>query len=123
MVGRRPSAARGWGAGRASGRRRPVRSGRRHAAARRAFPGWAATPWADRQAACNRTAGLIGDNAAELAELLTAEQGKPLPDWHPLKTGDPESTHSSGNSVRGMTLPEHEIPEEDWEDHIIEETP
>ncbi|WP_313137654.1 aldehyde dehydrogenase family protein [Paracoccus jeotgali] len=48
------------------------------AAARRAFPGWAATPWADRQAACNRIAGLIGDNAAELAELLTAEQGKPL---------------------------------------------
>ncbi|MFZ1468358.1 MAG: YcgN family cysteine cluster protein [Paracoccaceae bacterium] len=50
-------------------------------------------------------------------------QKKPLPAWHPLLTGDPESTHSSGNSVRGMTLPEHEIPEEDWEDHIIEETP
>jgi uncharacterized cysteine cluster protein YcgN (CxxCxxCC family) len=50
-------------------------------------------------------------------------QGKPLPDWHPLVTGDPKSTHASGNSVRGMTVPEHAIPEEDWEDYIIEEGP
>jgi uncharacterized cysteine cluster protein YcgN (CxxCxxCC family) len=50
-------------------------------------------------------------------------QGKKLPDWHPLLTGDPESTHASGNSIRGITVPEHEIPEEDWEDYIIEETP
>ena len=47
-------------------------------AARRAFPGWAATPWADRQAACARIAGLIADHAEELALLLTTEQGKPL---------------------------------------------
>jgi len=25
--------------------------------------------------------------------------------------------------VRGWTVPEFDIPEEDWEDHIIEETP
>ncbi|MFD1795162.1 aldehyde dehydrogenase family protein [Paracoccus aurantiacus] len=47
-------------------------------AARAAFPGWAATPWADRQAACNKIAGLIGGNAEELAKLLSTEQGKPL---------------------------------------------
>ena len=48
------------------------------AAARKAFPGWAATPWADRQAACNKIAALIGENAEELATLLSTEQGKPL---------------------------------------------
>ena len=48
-------------------------------------------------------------------------EGKPLPDWHPLVTGDPESTHKSGKSVRGWTVPEFEIDEEDWEDYVIEE--
>ncbi|WP_460272402.1 YcgN family cysteine cluster protein [Celeribacter sp. ULVN23_4] len=48
-------------------------------------------------------------------------QGRPLPDWHPLLTGDPESVHAAGISVRGMTVPEFEVDEEDWEDHIIEE--
>ena len=50
-------------------------------------------------------------------------EGGRLPDWHPLVTGDPESTHRSGNSVRGMTVPEFEVDEEDWEDYIIEERP
>ncbi|MDP3263102.1 MAG: YcgN family cysteine cluster protein [Tabrizicola sp.] len=50
-------------------------------------------------------------------------QNQPLPDWHPLLTGDPESTHTSGNSVRGWTVSEFSVPEEDWEDYIIEETP
>lgn len=48
-------------------------------------------------------------------------QGKPLFDWHPLITGDPESTHRAGVSMRGRTLPEFEVHEDDWEDHIIEE--
>ena len=48
-------------------------------------------------------------------------EGKPLPDWHPLVTGDPESTHRAGASARGWTIPETEVPEEKWEDHIVEE--
>ncbi len=48
-------------------------------------------------------------------------QGKPLFDWHPLITGDPDSTHRAGVSMRGRTLPEFEVHEDDWEDHIIEE--
>lgn len=48
-------------------------------------------------------------------------RGDRLPDWHPLLTGDPESVHAAGVSVRDMTYSEIEIPEEDWEDHIIEE--
>jgi hypothetical protein len=50
-------------------------------------------------------------------------QKKPLPDWHPLLTGDPDSPHKAGQSVRGLTLSEAEIPEDDWEDYLIEENP
>ncbi|MEM0950312.1 MAG: YcgN family cysteine cluster protein [Pseudomonadota bacterium] len=48
-------------------------------------------------------------------------EGQPLPSWHPLITGDPGTVHAAGVSVRGRTIPEFEVPEEDWEDHIIEE--
>ncbi len=48
-------------------------------------------------------------------------QGQPLPDWHPLISGTPESVHRAGVSVRGWTVSEFETAEEDWEDHIIEE--
>lgn len=48
-------------------------------------------------------------------------EGNPLPEWHPLLTGDPESVHTAGVSVRGFTVPEFEVSEDDWEDHLIEE--
>ena len=48
-------------------------------------------------------------------------EGKPLEDWHPLISGDPESVHSAGISVRGWTVPENEVSEKDWEDYLIEE--
>ena len=50
-------------------------------------------------------------------------QKKPLPDWHPLLTGDPNSTHKAGMSMRGLTVSEAVVPEDDWEDYLIEETP
>ena len=50
-------------------------------------------------------------------------EDKPLYPWHPLITGNAESVHDAGASVRGWTIPEFEVDEEDWEDHIIEETP
>ena len=46
-------------------------------------------------------------------------EGRPLPDWHPLVSGDPESVHDAGVSVRGWTVPEYEVHEEDYEDHVI----
>ncbi len=48
-------------------------------------------------------------------------EGKPLYDWHPLISGTAESVHSAGVSIRNRTVPEFEIPEEDWDDYIIEE--
>jgi len=47
--------------------------------------------------------------------------GRPLPVWHPLLTGTDQSVHDAGVSVQGITVPEFEIPEDDWEDHIIDE--
>lgn len=48
-------------------------------------------------------------------------EGKPLEDWHPLISGDPDSIHRAGMSVRGWTVPEFEVTEDDWDDYIIED--
>jgi len=48
-------------------------------------------------------------------------EGKPLYDWHPLISGDPETVHAAGVSMLHRTVAEFEIDEDDWEDHIIEE--
>jgi uncharacterized cysteine cluster protein YcgN (CxxCxxCC family) len=48
-------------------------------------------------------------------------QGEGLADWHPLISGTAESVHAAGVSVQGATLSEFDVPEDDWEDHIIEE--
>ena len=47
--------------------------------------------------------------------------GQPLYDWHPLISGDPDSPHAAGVTMRGQTLSEYEVADDDWEDHIIEE--
>lgn len=46
-------------------------------------------------------------------------ESKPLLDWHPLISGDPNSVHNSGISVQRKVVDERKVPEEDWEDHII----
>ena len=45
-------------------------------------------------------------------------EGKSLPDWHPLVTGDKNSTHTAGKSVLGKIFTEGDIDEEDYPDHI-----
>ena len=49
------------------------------AAAKAAFPSWAATPFADRRALLERWADAIEARKDDFARLLTQEQGKPLP--------------------------------------------
>jgi len=51
------------------------------------------------------------------AYRLVAE-GQDLPWWHPLVSGDPETVHSSGASVRGGAVPERQA--RDLEDHIAD---
>ena len=48
-------------------------------------------------------------------------KGKPLYDWHPLISGDPDTVHQAGVSMRGATVSEAVVPEDDWEEHLIEE--
>lgn len=51
------------------------------------------------------------------AYRLRAEE-QPLPSWHPLRTGDRESTRQAGMSVCGWAAPERRVRR--LEDHIIE---
>src|ERR1700732_1257725 len=50
------------------------------AAAKAAFPAWAATPIEERRKLVIKMAEAIEANTSELARLLTSEQGKPLAD-------------------------------------------
>ena len=51
------------------------------------------------------------------AYVLRAE-GKALPDWHYLNSGDRETVHSAGKSVRGWTI--SEIDAGDLEMHLVD---
>ena len=46
------------------------------------------------------------------------DEGKPLPDWHYLVSGDREAVHAAGQSVRGWTVSEDDVG--DFEDHVVD---
>jgi uncharacterized protein len=45
-------------------------------------------------------------------------EGKPLPDWHYLVSGDRETVHAAGQSVRGWTI--SEVDAGDLEMHLVD---
>ncbi len=54
-------------------------------------------------------------------------EGRPLPDWHPLRTGDPTSPRRAGIAADGLNppgrlTPEWEVDEDDLEDYALEGT-
>jgi len=52
------------------------------------------------------------------AYRLVAE-GIPLFDWHPLVSGDPDSVHTAGISVRGRVVHEESVDIDDLEDYVV----
>lgn len=52
------------------------------------------------------------------AYRLTFE-GKPLPEWHSLNSGDAMSVNKAGHSMSGLSISEADVPEEEIVDYIL----
>jgi uncharacterized cysteine cluster protein YcgN (CxxCxxCC family) len=63
--------------------------------------------------------GQISWMPSTCAYRLIAE-GKDLPDWHPLVTGDPQSVHRAGVSLKGKVVSERDVPDEDLPRHVVD---
>lgn len=75
---------------------------------------------------------LTADNIEDAKEWMPSTcayrllaEGKDLPEWHPLVTGDPDSPRRAGISANGRNrpgrlVPEWEVDEDDLYDHAIE---
>ena len=82
--------------------------------------------YANRQRAVPDCVRLTRENVSELAWLPRTcayrlrAQGRPLPDWHPLLTEDPESVVRAGISVRNrIAAEETEVELDDLPDYIV----
>jgi uncharacterized protein len=53
----------------------------------------------------------------ETCAYVCRAEGRQLPEWHHLNTGDPESVHRAGASVRGWTISEVDAGELEY--HVI----
>jgi len=46
-------------------------------------------------------------------------EGRELASWHPLRSGDRDSVHAAGVSIKGWAVSERVVPEEDFQDYVI----
>jgi len=82
--------------------------------------------YADRQALVDDCLVLASSNLGELGWLPDTcayrllDEGQALPDWHPLVSGDPNSVHRAGISVRGRVISEEGVHEEQFEDMVVD---
>ena len=81
--------------------------------------------YADRHAQVPDCVALTAANVTTLSWLpptcayrLVAE-GQDLYWWHPLVSGDPETVHAAGISVRGRTVSEEGMAFEEWEKRVV----
>jgi uncharacterized cysteine cluster protein YcgN (CxxCxxCC family) len=84
------------------------------------------TDYTNRQARVPGCLRLTPQSLPEMAAWLPPtcayrllHEGKPLYDWHPLVSGDAESVHASGISVRGRTVAEKDVAEAELENRTV----
>ncbi len=83
------------------------------------------TAYAKRHALVKDCVALDANSADTMRWLPTTcayrrlAEGKSLEWWHPLVSGDPETVHRAGISVRGRTLPEAAVGDDELEARVI----
>jgi hypothetical protein len=45
--------------------------------------------------------------------------GEPLPQWHPLVSGNRESVHRDANSIRGRSISDEYVHPDGFDEHIV----
>lgn len=54
-----------------------------------------------------------------LSEAEERSEEKTLPEWHPLVSGESDTVHKAGVSIKGRFTSEEDVSEDDYEDHIV----